>query len=164
MSSSNEKSLNPETNVATAVTITKEEAMAYLRRVLPEVKKFKQELVYNPDLAKKGLYPPTGIIYGKSVPTVYGAHVRSREAIKHQDAYDDLAFASGDGVVLATAAQIPEGYEVAKGGRVSSDRGHLSLLGDLEAVGRALNAIIAERDKRRKGQAEKGTRVRRFFC
>lgn len=152
----NDKNTSPETNVATAVTLSKDEALAYLGRILPEIKRFKQQLVADPALAKRGLYPPAGVIYGKSVPTVYGAHVRSREAIKYADAYDDLAFASGDGVVLATAAQIPEGFEVAKGARVSSERGHLSLLGDLEAVGRCLNGIMAERDRRRRGEGGGG--------
>jgi len=59
-----------------------------------------------------------------------------------------LAFASGDGVVLAKAAMLPEGYRVARGGVVSSERGHVTLLGDLEAMGRCFNAII---DGRKRG-------------
>ena len=58
-----------------------------------------------------------------------------------------MAFASGDGVVLARAAMLPEGYVVARGGVVSSERGHVTLLGDLEAVGRCLNAVRVERRK-----------------
>ena len=61
--------------------------------------------------------------------------------------YDNLAFASGDGVCLAKEAMLPEGYKVANGGRVSSDRGHVTLLGDLNAVGRALEAVIKGRGK-----------------
>lgn len=67
--------------------------------------------------------------------------------MKHADAYDELAFASGDGVVLAKAAMVPEGYKVARGGVVSSERGHVTLLGDLEAVGKCLNAIGRARRK-----------------
>lgn len=125
------------TSVGTTVTIPRDDAVEYLTRMLASVKKFKQELAYDP----KHTYPPTAVIYGKSTPTVYGAKVDGREGIKHADAYDELAFASGDGVVLARAAMLPEGYRTAKGGIVASDRGHVTLLGDLEAVGRCLLAI-----------------------
>ena len=140
---------NPELETSTTVSISKEEAMDYLRWVLPEIKRFKEELAFDSATEAKGLYPPTAVIYGKSVPTVCGAHVASPERIKGADAYDDLVFASGDGVVLARAAQLPDGYRLAKGGCVSSDRGHISLLGDLEAVGQCLNAITLERKNRR---------------
>lgn len=70
------------------------------------------------------------------MPTVYGAKVKGKDGIKHLDAYDNLAFASGDGVVLARASMAPEGYKPARGGIVSSDRGHVTLLGDLEAIGK----------------------------
>ncbi|KAI9672284.1 MAG: hypothetical protein M1831_002099 [Alyxoria varia] len=140
---------NPEMEASTSVSISKEEAIKYLHWVLPEIKRFKEELAFDPGMEAKGLYPPTALIYGKSVPTVYGAHVANPERIKGADAYDDLLFASGDGVVLARAAQLPDGYRVAKGGCISSDRGHISLLGDLEAVGQCLNAITLERKNRR---------------
>lgn len=67
--------------------------------------------------------------------------------MKHADSYDELAFASGDGVVLAKAAMAPEGYKVARGGVISSERGHVTLLGDMEAVGKCLNAIIRARKR-----------------
>jgi len=127
------------------VTISHKEAVAYLTRVLPAVKKFKQQLAFNPQHAASNLYPPISVIYGKSTPTVYGARVNGREGIKHADAYDDLAFASGDGVALARAAMAPEGYMPARGGTVSSERGHVALLGDLEAVGKCLIAIVGAR-------------------
>ncbi|KAF2084897.1 hypothetical protein K490DRAFT_48164 [Saccharata proteae CBS 121410] len=133
--------------VSTAVTIPQPAALAYLTRTLAAVKRFKQELAFNPSHAEKNLYPPAAVIYGKSTPTVYGARVDGREGIKHADAYDELAFASGDGVVLARAAMVPEGYSVVRGGVVSSDRGHVTLLGDLEAVGRCLNAVNLARSR-----------------
>ena len=61
--------------------------------------------------------------------------------------YDNLSFASGDGVCLAKEAMLPDGYKAAKGGRIRSDRGHVTLLGDLNAVGRALEAVIKGRAK-----------------
>ncbi|KAK5164576.1 uncharacterized protein LTR77_009782 [Saxophila tyrrhenica] len=129
----------------TAVTLPHEKAMAYLTRTLASVKKFKQELDFIPAHAEGNKYPPNAVIYGKSTPTVYGAKVDGREGIKHADAYDELAFASGDGVVLARAAMVPPGYKVARGGVVSSERGHVTLLSDLEAVGRCLEAVQGAR-------------------
>lgn len=132
-------------NPATTVTIPHDKAVAYLTRTLADVKKFKQELAHRSEHSASNAYPPIALIYGKSIPTVYGAKVESREAIKRADAYDELAFASGDGVVLARAAMAPEGYSVVRGGVVSSDRGHVTLLGDLEAIGKCLSAVIGAR-------------------
>jgi hypothetical protein len=134
-----------EPNPATDVTIPYEKAVEYLTRTLAEIKAFKQELAHRPEHTAANAYPPIALIYGKSTPTVYGAKVESREAIKRADVYDELAFASGDGVVLARAAMVPEGYSVVRGGVVSSDRGHVTLLGDLEAVGRCLHAVVQAR-------------------
>jgi hypothetical protein len=142
---SNSSQTSNEPNPATAVTIPFDKAMEYLTRTLAEVKRFKQELDHKPEHTAFNSYPPIALIYGKSTPTVYGAKVESREAIPRADVYDELAFASGDGVVLARAAMVPEGYSVVRGGVVSSDRGHVTLLGDLEAVGRCLHAVIHAR-------------------
>ena len=132
-------------SVATTVTISREKAFEYLTRTLASVKKFKQDLVFNSEHAASNAYPPISVIYGKSTPTVFGAKVDGRDSIKHADAYDQLAFASGDGVVLARAAMVPEGYTTTRGGVVSSERGHVTLLSDLEAVGKCLNAIMLAR-------------------
>ncbi|KAI8628596.1 hypothetical protein F5Y19DRAFT_106999 [Xylariaceae sp. FL1651] len=121
--------------------------MAYLTRTLTETKKFRAETYYQPQHTETNSYPPLALIYGKDIPTVWAAHVSSRDAIACSDAYDDLVFRSGDGVVLAKEAMLPEGYELVKGGRISTDRGHITMLGDLEAVGRALQAIIRGRRK-----------------
>nr|POE86416.1 uncharacterized protein CFP56_46600 [Quercus suber] len=133
------------TSVSTAVSIPFPQAFAYLARTLASVKRFKEELAHVPAHTSTNVYPPIAVIYGKSTPTVFGAKVDGREGIKHADAYDELAFASGDGVVLARAAMVPDGYSTVKGGVVSSERGHVTLLGDLEAVGKSLNAVIAGR-------------------
>ncbi|KAK8241084.1 hypothetical protein IWZ00DRAFT_444438 [Phyllosticta capitalensis] len=140
-----EHNASQNSNPATAVTIPREKAIEYLTRTLAETKKWKQELDYRPEHGDANLYPPASVIYGKSIPTVYGAKVVGREGIKHADSYDELAFASGDGVVLARAAMLPPGYAVVRGGVVSSDRGHVTLLGDLEAIGRCLAGVVAAR-------------------
>ena len=130
---------------STTSTIPHAVAMEYLQRTLAEIKRFKFEMDFQPAHQMENRYPPTAVIYGKSVPTVYGARVSSREAIKQTDAYDDLAFAAGDGVCLASAAMLPPGYRIIKHGLVKSDRGHVGLLGDLEGVGQCLRAIIRGR-------------------
>ncbi|KAF2997829.1 hypothetical protein E8E13_001045 [Curvularia kusanoi] len=101
-------------NPATAVTIPRDEAIKYLTRVLAETKRFKEELAHEPKHTAANVYPPIALMYGKSTPTVFGAKVESREAIARADVYDELAFASGDGVVLARAAMVPEGYSVVR--------------------------------------------------
>lgn len=128
-------------------TIPHDQAVAYLDRTLAEIKQFKQELDHRPEHTASNVYPPIALIYGKSTPTVYGAKVESREAIKLTSAYDELAFASGDGVVLAKAAMVPQGYRVVRGGVVPSERGHVTLLGDLEAVGKCLFAVMCARKR-----------------
>jgi len=130
---------------AQSVTLDRDRAIVYLTRTLAQTVEFKKQLAYKPCHTESNLYPPVAVLYGKSEPTVCGAKVLSREAIKHSDAYDDLAFASGDGVVLARAAMLPEGYRAVPGGVVATERGHLSLLGDLEGVGKCLGALILAR-------------------
>ena len=130
-----------------ASTIPLSTAIAYLQRTLDSTITFKRELLFNPQHCAANAYPPLAVIYSTSTPTVYGAYVSSRESIKHADAYDNLAFASGDGVVLARAAQVPQGYRLEEGGKVKSERGHVGLLGDLEGVGRCLLAVIKGRGR-----------------
>ncbi|OQV05968.1 hypothetical protein CLAIMM_10619 [Cladophialophora immunda] len=134
-------------SIATAVTIPRDLAEDYLDRTLAEVSVFKKQLRFNASHQENNLYPPHAFIFGKTVPTVYGARVANKEAIKYADAFDDLAFAAGDGVVLASAAQLPEGYRCVKGGRVESDRGHVGIMGDLEGMGRCLEAVVNARAK-----------------
>lgn len=136
-----------DSSIRTAVTIPHDKAVAYLTRTLASIKSFKLSLAHQPAHKDSNAYPPLAVIYGKSTPTVIGAKVDGIEGIKHADAYDELAFASGDGVVLARAAMVPEGYRTVRGGVVSSERGHVTLLGDLEAVGRCINAVVRARRK-----------------
>ena len=130
---------------STACTIPFQDAVAYLDRTLNETLVFRSQLAHNPRHTADNIYPPNSLIYATNTPTVVAARVSSREAISRGDAYDDLQFASGDGVCLAKAAMLPEGYRCAEGGRVRTERGHVGLLGDLEAVGRCLLAVIQER-------------------
>lgn len=121
--------------------------LAYLTRTLAEIKRFRAEMQHNPEHQASNAYPPIAVIYGKDTPTVYAARVASREGIACTDAYDDLVFRSGDGVVLAREAMPPPGYEIARDGIISTDRGHVTMLGDLPAVAKALEAIVKGRRK-----------------
>ncbi|KAG0646868.1 Uncharacterized protein D0Z07_6244 [Hyphodiscus hymeniophilus] len=141
------KGQNINTSVSTAVTLPRDKAIAYLKRTLAETKKFKQELYFRPEISEDNLYPPLAVIYGKSIPTCCGAKVDGVEGIPCSDSYDNLAFASGDGVCLAKEAMLPEGYKAVYGGRIRSNRGHVTLLGDLNAVGRAIEAVSVGRWK-----------------
>ncbi|KAL2181609.1 uncharacterized protein P884DRAFT_281820 [Thermothelomyces heterothallicus CBS 202.75] len=121
--------------------------IAYLTRTLAETKRFRAELAHNPAHQEANAYPPLAVLYAKDIPTTYAAGVAGREAIACADAYDDLLFASGDGVVLAREAMLPPGYELVRGGRVCTDRGHITMLGDLAAVGKGLAALVRGRSK-----------------
>lgn len=133
-------------SISTHCTIPLPAALSYLERTLAATVAFKNELTFNPLHQSSNKYPPLSILYSTSVPTVLAARVASRDAIRRADAYDDLAFGSGDGVCLAKAAMLPPGYECARGGRVRTERGHVGLLGDLEAVGRCLTAVQEGRE------------------
>ena len=126
-------------NASTTIPYT--EAYKYLSRTLNQTIAFRSALHPFPALQQANHYPPFACLYATNTPTVSRARVTSREAIRCADAYDDLQFASGDGVCLAKAAQLPEGYMVARGRRVKTEKGHVGLLGDLEAVGRCLHAV-----------------------
>ena len=110
-------------------TIPLPDALAYLKRTLDQTIAFKSELAYHADHASENRYPPLAILYATNTPTVAAARVASRDGIRCTDAYDDLQFASGDGVCLARAAMLPPGYVCAKGGKVKTERGHVGLLG-----------------------------------
>ncbi len=128
-------------------TLPLAEAEEYLARTLAATVCFRDELKFDAAHAQENRYPPLAILYGTSVPTVYRARVASRAAIKCRDAYEDLAFASGDGVCLARAAMLPAGYEYTPGGKVRTERGHVGLLGDLEALGKCLTSVIEGRNR-----------------
>lgn len=151
----NPSALDPSFTPSTTTTLTSRpqstiplpRALAYLKHTLAATLAFKAEMTHDPTFSPQheNLYPPLAILYANNTPTVFAARVANREGIKRTDAYDDLQFASGDGVCLAKAAMLPAGYEVSKGGKVRTERGHVGLLGDLEGVGRCLIAVMRGR-------------------
>lgn len=121
--------------------------MDYLARTLARTKTFRTESVHLQTHQSSNAYPPLAVLYGKSTPTVYAAQVNGRDGIGRADAYDDLLFRPGDGVVLAKEAMLPDGYVLVKGGRVCTERGHITMLADMHAVGKALGALVRGRKK-----------------
>lgn len=121
--------------------------MEYLARTLARTKQFRAELAHSPEKQEHNVYPPLAVLYGKSVPTVYAAQVKGRAGIASPEVHDDLLFRAGDGVTLAKEAMLPPGYHVVRGGKVLTERGHITLLGDMPAVGRALEALVRGRAK-----------------
>lgn len=141
------RSPSPPSGARNTLTIDQERYLKYLRRTLAATRKFRSELAHSEKLESSNAYPPHAVLYGKTIPTVYAAQVTGREAIPCADAYDDLVFRPGDGVVLAREAMLPAGYSIVRSGRVSTERGHLTMLGDLPAVGQALEALLKGRRK-----------------
>lgn len=120
-----------------------EEAIGYLDRTLKRTKKFLLELEY--DAAKANLYPPLATLYSYSVPTLKGSKVENADAIR-TDSYEDLLFGAGDGVIYHKwTMPEPKGFSVVA--RVATDRGHVGLLNDVDAAGRALAAILEAEQK-----------------
>ncbi|KAG6037566.1 hypothetical protein E4U41_004920 [Claviceps citrina] len=138
---------SPPSSPGVVTAPDRERYMKYLRRTLVATSKFRSELAHRQELESANAYPPHAVLYGKTIPTVYAAKVAGRDAIAHADAYDDLIFRPGDGVVLAREAMLPEGYAMVRSGRVSTERGHLTMLGDLPAVAAALEALLRGRQK-----------------
>jgi pimeloyl-ACP methyl ester carboxylesterase len=134
-----------------------ERNVRYLTRTLEGARRFRSELAHSESHQNSNSYPPFALMYGKTIPTVYAVQVHAREAIPCADVYDDLLFRPGDGVVLAKEAMLPEGYSLVRGGRISTERGHITMLGDLPAVGRALQALIRGRQR---GIGLAGTQVK----
>ncbi|KAJ4373426.1 hypothetical protein N0V85_009075, partial [Neurospora sp. IMI 360204] len=114
---SNNSSENQQQQPINRTPSSQSQALRYLTRTLAETKQFRSELAHNPSHQRRNAYPPLAVIYAKDIPTVYAARVSSRDAIACTDCYDDLVFASGDGVVLARESMLPEGYELVRDGR-----------------------------------------------
>lgn len=126
-------------------------AVNYLDRTLKRAKKFHEELEYKAEL--KDRYPPMVVICGYSVPTLHSAKVSGPEEIKAGN-FNDLSFGPGDGVVYFKSL-MPEakGFEIEE--KILTQKGHVSLLSDLTAMGRALSALLKAEKRREQERAAK---------
>lgn len=120
-----------------------EDAIAYLDRTLKRTKRFLEELAF-----KEGVeYPPLAVLYGTTVPTLRASKVNGKEGIKDGD-YNNLLFGAGDGVVYKRTL-MPEARGFSLAAKVPTDRGHVSLLTDIDGVAQCFRAIIDEENKRK---------------
>jgi pimeloyl-ACP methyl ester carboxylesterase len=122
---------------------------SYLRRILSSTKAFRSQLAHDPALEKANAYPPIVILYSDSTPTVSGLKVPSPSSITAEDAFEEhnRVHAPGDGVVVAELAMPPREYKIVKDGVVRSGKGHMTLLGDLATVGKAIGAVMKGRER-----------------
>lgn len=97
--------------------------------------------VYKSYMFNKLTSSTVAIITSSTTPTVHRCRVKDREAIVEGD-YSRLQFAPGDGIVLKSSAlALPEPWKQHLKTVEESPFGHLSLLGDLKTVDRALHAL-----------------------
>lgn len=120
------------------------EAYSYLSRTLKRTHKFVKELEY--DSRNETNYPPLAIVYGNTVPSVRGVFVDGEKDIMEGN-YGDFFYGPGDGVIHQKwlMPENIEGFEKHIVGKVASECGHVSLMTDIEAVGRALSSVIAQK-------------------
>ncbi|KAM0749622.1 hypothetical protein T439DRAFT_314947 [Meredithblackwellia eburnea MCA 4105] len=127
------------------------ENMEYLARNLARAKEFRRQLVDLYDPSKAIDYPPLCILASQKTATVRGVLASSYETI-HSNMYEQLLFGAGDGIVcydsarslpgpVATPCNTPVGWNSHLKGVVESNFGHVSLLGDLQAVGKCLEKL-----------------------
>lgn len=124
------------------------EAYDYLKRVLKSAKEYVLSLDYREEY--KNRYPPMAVVYGNTIPSLRGSHVRSLQDIKDGNYYD-FFYGRGDGVVHQRwlmpedkgfkfwNPETKEGHIV---GKFESDAGHVNLMADHKAMGLALDAIL----------------------
>jgi hypothetical protein len=95
-----------------------------------------QRTVARPDLSS-----PLAIIASDKTATVKGCYVDSIQDIERGD-YSRRLYAEGGGIVLyESAIALPESWKGQLEGIVNSSHGHVSLLGDLKSVGKALEMV-----------------------
>ncbi|CCK69887.1 uncharacterized protein KNAG_0D01350 [Huiozyma naganishii CBS 8797] len=116
----------------------------YLKRTLKDTRAYLESLEYRPEKE----YPPLGIVYGNKVPTVRGCKVDGIKGIRDGH-YNDFYYGPGDGVVHYKWL-LPEkrGFPIVC--KVASDTGHVSLMTDLDAIGKAFISIRDAEKEREK--------------
>lgn len=139
-----DNTLVPDEN---GLSIPFDKAYEYLQLALASAKEFLEDLQYKPELEDQ--YPPMAIVYGNTVPSVRGCHVESEQDIR-DGKYYNFFYGHGDGVVHQKWL-MPErrGFEVfnpetGQGqivGKFSTTCGHVNLMTDLRAMGKALRAV-----------------------
>lgn len=124
------------------------ECYDYLKRVLKSAKEYVLSLNYREEYKRR--YPPMAVVYGNTIPSLRGSHVRSLQDIKDGNYYN-FFYGRGDGVVHQRwlmpedkgfkfyDPETKEGHIV---GKFASDAGHVNLMADHKSMGLALDSIM----------------------
>lgn len=124
------------------------DAYSYLCDTLARTKKYILGLDYNKDLASR--YPPLAVVYGDTVPSVRGSHVKSRQDIRDGNYYR-FFYGRGDGVVhqrwlmpenKGFHMYDPKSHTGHIVGKFPSSAGHVNLMSDFQAMADAFSAIL----------------------
>lgn len=139
-------------------------AWLYLEEVLAETRKFTEELRngFNAEYHREGRYPPIAILTSGRTPTVRGALTAATTSDAPKDAwkksaregdYSRMLYAPGDGVILRkSSTTLPGEWSslLVRGkketdltnaeGVVETSHRHVSLLSDVDGIGRCLEA------------------------
>ncbi|KAG5356702.1 hypothetical protein CJU90_2046 [Yarrowia sp. C11] len=129
-------------------TIDYDDACNYLERTLKRTKELRASFWY--DEKRKDEYPPLACVVGTTVPTLKACRVDGFEGIYKGD-FSDFVLGSGDGVVYSKW-NMPEPFGFKVVAKVKTNRGHVGLMTDHVAVGKALIALQEAADKREKGE------------
>ncbi|TID16289.1 hypothetical protein CANINC_004191 [Pichia inconspicua] len=132
----------------------------YLRRTLQRTKTFLQTLERKEDVK----YPPMAQIYSNGVPSVKYSLVNGEESIKRGEYYR-FFYGPGDGVLYQGWAfprvrgrhdptkPVKYGYDEKYAfdlcGRFHGSCAHIALLADIKLVGKALEALLEEEERRK---------------
>lgn len=145
---SGQMSMNSSNNDANIPTIDYDDACAYLERTLKRTKELRASFWY--DEKRKDEYPPLACVIGTTVPTLKACRVDGLDGIYRGD-YSDFVLGSGDGVVYSKW-NMPEPFGFKVVAKVKTNRGHVGLMTDHVAVGKALIALQDAAEKRAKGE------------
>lgn len=129
-------------------SFTFSECYDYLKRVLKSAKEYVLSLDYREEYKRR--YPPMAVVYGNTIPSLRGSHVRNLQDIKDGNYYN-FFYGRGDGVVHQRwlmpedkgfkfyDPETKEGHIV---GKFASDAGHVNLMADHKSMGLALDSIM----------------------
>ncbi|ODV80577.1 uncharacterized protein CANTADRAFT_47907 [Suhomyces tanzawaensis NRRL Y-17324] len=162
------KTATSEDEVEEHFSFTFTEAYNYLADTLKRAKAYILSLDYIEELETE--YPPLAMVYGNKVPSVRGSNVRDRQDIKDGNYYS-FFYGHGDGVVhqrwLMPQRKGFDFYDDETGrgqivGKFASERGHVNLMTDFNAMGKALSAVFeAEKSWKEKKARISGEFVQR---
>lgn len=138
---------NEDNEIVRSYSFSFSDAYNYLKETLKLTKEYILSLDYREELEPE--YPPLAMVYGNTVPSVRGSIVRGLDDIREGNYYE-FFYGHGDGVVhqkwLMPERKGFSFYNNTTGQgdivcKVASDCGHVNLMTDFKAMGKALYAV-----------------------